>query len=122
MPNHFLDANMDDDHQFLMFSATFDDQIREIVDDYLKPDKMIIMVGPNMAVHSNIDQFVYHVQLSMRDVALYDLIISKIPARTVVFTNSKVSAEYVDAFLFSQGLPCTLYHSSLLQEEREDAM
>lgn len=54
--------------------------------------------------------------------ALYDLLISMPPSRTLVFVRSKKSADLVDDFLFNMGLPSTSIHADRLQIEREDAM
>ena len=44
------------------------------------------------------------------------------PARTIVFVNSKKSADFIDDFLFNNGLPSTSIHSDRTQREREDAL
>jgi ATP-dependent RNA helicase DDX3X len=54
--------------------------------------------------------------------ALYDLLISMPPSRTLVFVRSKKNADFVDDFLFNLGLPSTSIHSDRLQSEREDAL
>lgn len=116
------DANEDDDHQYMMFSATFSPEIREVADDYLAPDKMVIRIGRVGATHANIHQDIFLIDPPKRKVALYDLLMSRNPMRTVVFTNTTFMAEEVDDFLYSQRLPVTLLHSGLTQREREDAL
>lgn len=54
--------------------------------------------------------------------ALYDLLISMPPSRTLVFVRSKKTADFVDDYLFNMGLPSTSIHSDRLQAEREDAL
>lgn len=54
--------------------------------------------------------------------ALYDLLVSMPPSRTLVFVRSKKSADFVDDYLFNQGLPSTSIHSDRTQREREDAL
>ena len=44
------------------------------------------------------------------------------PSRTLVFVRSKKTADFVDDFLFNQGLPSTSIHSDRTQREREDAL
>lgn len=58
----------------------------------------------------------------MKKQALYDLLISMPPSRTLVFVKSKKTADFVDDFLFNLGLPCTSIHSDRTQREREDAL
>lgn len=47
---------------------------------------------------------------------------SHMPTRTLVFVNSKTQVDFVDDYLYNQGLPCTSIHSDRTQREREDAM
>lgn len=54
--------------------------------------------------------------------ALYDLLISMPPSRTLVFVRSKKTADFVDDYLFNLGLPSTSIHSDRTQSEREDAL
>lgn len=54
--------------------------------------------------------------------ALYDLLISMPPSRTLIFVRSKKTADFVDDFLFNRGLPSTSIHGDRLQHEREDAL
>lgn len=44
------------------------------------------------------------------------------PARTIVFVNGKKEADFLDDYLFNNGLPCTSIHSDRTQREREDAL
>jgi ATP-dependent RNA helicase DDX3X len=54
--------------------------------------------------------------------AIYDLIVSMPPVRTLVFVNSKEQVDFVDDFLYNSGIPSTSIHSGRTQCEREDAM
>lgn len=54
--------------------------------------------------------------------AIYDLLISMPPVRTLVFVNSKEQADFVDDYLYNSGMPTTSIHSGRTQREREDAM
>jgi ATP-dependent RNA helicase DDX3X len=54
--------------------------------------------------------------------ALFDLIFSEGPQRTIVFVNAKAKCDIVDDFLYNKGLPSTSIHSDRTQREREDAL
>lgn len=58
----------------------------------------------------------------MKKQALYDLLISMPPSRTLIFVKSKKTADFVDDHLFNLGLPSTSIHSDRTQREREDAL
>jgi ATP-dependent RNA helicase DDX3X len=99
------DVNEDDDHQYL-----------------LKNDHVRIRIGRSGAVHNEVAQKVVYVERQLKQKALYDLLIDMPPARTMVFVKSKKTADFLDDFLFNQGMPSTSIHSDSTQREREDSM
>ena len=58
----------------------------------------------------------------MKNKALYDLLVSMPPSRTIIFVNTKKAADFVDDFLYNNGLPSTSIHSDRTQQEREDSL
>lgn len=54
--------------------------------------------------------------------ALYDLLLALPPARTIIFVNSKRTADLIDDYLFNLDLPSTSIHADRTQREREDAL
>ncbi|KAF2254582.1 P-loop containing nucleoside triphosphate hydrolase protein [Trematosphaeria pertusa] len=118
----FVDNNADADHTYLMFSATFSKATRRLARDYMDEDFVRIKVGRVGSTHQNIKQQVVYVEDSQKNQALFDLIFSEGPQRTLVFVNSKVKCDMVDDFLYNKGLPSTSIHSDRTQREREDAL
>ena len=59
---------------------------------------------------------------SQKQKCVFDLLLSMPPARTMIFVNSKKSADFLDDFLYNRELPTTSIHSDRTQREREDAM
>ncbi|RMZ75558.1 hypothetical protein DV737_g5239, partial [Chaetothyriales sp. CBS 132003] len=116
------DANEDADRHYLLFSATFDKNMRKLAKKYLSNDHVRIRVGRAGSTHMNIKQNVMWVESNLKQQALYDLLISMPPSRTLVFVKSKKTADFVDDFLFNMGLPSTSIHSDRTQREREDAL
>ncbi|KAH8802797.1 P-loop containing nucleoside triphosphate hydrolase protein [Xylogone sp. PMI_703] len=107
---------------YMMFSATFPKQARQLAREHLAHDLVRIRVGRAGSSHINIKQNVYYIEQSEKKKALYDLLLSTPPARTMVFVNSKRTADEVDDFLFNNDLPCTSIHSDRTQREREDSI
>lgn len=66
-------------------------------------------------------QIVFTDEPQKRD-ALFDLLLSMPPSRTIIFVNNKKAADFLDDFLFNKGLPSTSIHSDRTQREREDAL
>lgn len=58
----------------------------------------------------------------MKKQALFDLLMSMVPIRTLIFVNSKEQVDFVDDYLYNRGLPSTSIHGGRTQREREDAM
>jgi ATP-dependent RNA helicase DDX3X len=117
-----VDTNTDADHTYLMFSATFSKETRKLARDYMDEDFVKIKVGRVGSTHQNIKQKVHFVEESAKNDALFDLIFSGDPQRTLVFVNSKFKCDAVDDFLYNKGLPVTSIHSDRTQREREDAL
>lgn len=117
-----VDVNADADHTYLMFSATFPKSARRLAKEYMDQDYLRIKVGRVGSTHQNITQTIVYVDEREKDQALFDLIFSSEPQRTLIFVNSKRKCDIVDDFLYNKGLPCTSIHSDRTQREREDAL
>ena len=117
-----VDTNNDADHTYLMFSATFPKEARRLAKDYMADDFFRIKVGRVGSTHQNIKQQVIWAEENVKNQALFDLLFSEGPQRTLVFTNSKAKCDMVDDFLYNKGMPVTSIHSDRTQREREDAL
>lgn len=106
----------------MLFSATFPKGARDLAKTHLAETHVRLRVGRAGSSHENIKQNIIYVDPSLKRQALFDLIKSLPPTRTIVFVNSKRAAEEVDDFLYNQGMPCTSMHSDRNQREREAAM
>ncbi|KKY27237.1 putative dead deah box rna helicase [Phaeomoniella chlamydospora] len=116
------DTNEDADHRYLMFSATFNKDLRSLARAYLSTDFVRIRIGRAGSTHINVKQQLVFVNRDMKNQALYDLLISMPPSRTIIFVNTKKTADFVDDYVFNNGLPSTSIHSDRTQQEREDAL
>ncbi|PWW73817.1 DEAD-domain-containing protein [Tuber magnatum] len=116
------DANEDDDQQVLMFSATFRKAVRKLARDFLSDDFIQIKVGRIGSTHENITQRVLWVDEQRKKEAIYDLLCTAPPARTLIFVNHKRVADSLDDYLYNLKLPTTSIHGDRTQREREDAI
>ncbi|KAL8941906.1 MAG: hypothetical protein Q9216_001979 [Gyalolechia sp. 2 TL-2023] len=116
------DSNADSDHVYLFFSATFNKQARIVAKKYMSTDHVRVRVGRAGSTHDNIIQKVIYATPEKKRDALWDLLMSMPPARTMVFTNQKKQVDLLDDYLWNKGLPTTSIHSDRTQREREDAM
>lgn len=123
----------------MMFSATFPKEARAMARDYMSVGHVRIRVGRAGSSHVNVTQKVTKLQTqsicSATDIfqiqwceepekrqCLLDLLLSKPPARTMIFVNNKKAADFIDDFLYNNGMPSTSIHSDRTQREREDAV
>ncbi|KAJ5124158.1 DEAD/DEAH box RNA helicase [Penicillium bovifimosum] len=116
------DINEDEDHRYLMFSATFNKMFRKLAKTYLSDDHVRLRVGRAGSSHHNVVQTFIWVEQRQKMRALYDLLISMPPVRTLIFVNSRDQVDFVDDYLYNSGMPSTSIHSGRTQREREDAM
>jgi ATP-dependent RNA helicase DDX3X len=106
----------------MLFSATFPKAARELAKSHLAETHVRLRVGRAGSTHENIKQSIIYVDPSLKKQALIDLMKSLPPTRTIIFVNSKRTAEDVDDYLYNQGMPCTSMHADRNQREREAAM
>lgn len=116
------DSNDDDDHVYMMFSATFPKEARAVAKEYMSAEHIRIRVGRAGSSHLNVTQKIIYVDEAKKRECLFDLLLSMPPARTIIFVNNKKAADFIDDFLFNRGMPSTSIHSDRTQREREDAM
>ncbi|KAF2724658.1 DEAD/DEAH box RNA helicase [Polychaeton citri CBS 116435] len=112
----------DADHSYMMFSATFPKEVRRLAREYLADDHYKITVGRTGSSHKNIRQNIIEVSHDLKQNALSDLLFSMDPARTIIFCNSRIAVDNLDAFLWQSGLPVTAIHGGRSQREREDSL
>jgi ATP-dependent RNA helicase DDX3X len=115
-------SNASEDHTFMMFSATFPANLRQIAREFMAVDYIRIRVGRSGSTHGNIKQQVVWLEENQKRQNLYDLMFSMPPARTLIFVNSRRQADLIDDFLYNQNLPSTAIHSERTQREREDSL
>jgi ATP-dependent RNA helicase DDX3X len=105
-----------------MFSATFPKRARKLAREYMEDSLVRIKVGRVGSTHENIKQDIIFVEDHAKNQALFDLVFSLPPQRTLVFVNSKSKCDMVDDFLYNKALPSTSIHAGRTQREREDAL
>ncbi|KAE8390863.1 putative DEAD/DEAH box RNA helicase [Aspergillus alliaceus] len=116
------DINEDADHRYLMFSATFNKECRQLARKFLADDHVRVRIGRPGSTHINVDQNIVYAEEHLKKQCLYDLLLAMPPSRTLIFVNSKSQADFLDDYLYNMGLPSTSIHSDRTQREREDAL
>ncbi|KAF7727786.1 hypothetical protein EC973_007017 [Apophysomyces ossiformis] len=110
------------ERQTLMFSATFPRAIRKLARDFLRPDYRFLKVGRVGGTTNSITQKVMYVEEEEKREALRSLLNSQPPSRTLIFVETKRSADSLDQYLYERSFPSTSIHGDRTQMEREDAL
>jgi len=109
--------------QTLMFSATFPRDIQMLARDFLK-DYIFLSVGRVGSTSENITQRIEYVEDGDKKNCLLDLLSADTDekALTLVFVETKRSADMLSDFLLSQRIHATSIHGDRTQREREMAL
>ncbi|XP_055638078.1 ATP-dependent RNA helicase bel [Toxorhynchites rutilus septentrionalis] len=117
------------ERQTLMFSATFPKAIQELASDFLH-NYIFLAVGRVGSTSVNITQSIFWVDENDKRSHLLDLL-SNIKAQnegedkdclTLIFVETKKSADSLEDFLFNYHHPVTSIHGDRTQKEREEAL
>ncbi|GKT62333.1 DEAD/DEAH box helicase [Colletotrichum tofieldiae] len=108
--------------KYMLFSATFPKPLRDLAKEHLSSSSVRINIGRIGSTHANIMQRVFEVAPFDKKTALKEHINSLPACRTIIFVNSKRTADDLDDFLYNLGFPCTSMHSDRTQLEREASM
>ncbi|WQF83221.1 Putative ATP-dependent RNA helicase DEAD-box, Helicase superfamily 1/2, ATP-binding protein [Colletotrichum destructivum] len=108
--------------KYMLFSATFPKPLRDLAKEHLSSSSVRINIGRIGSTHANIMQRILEVAPFDKKTALKDQINSLPACRTIIFVNSKRTADDLDDFLYNMGFPCTSMHSDRTQLEREASM
>jgi ATP-dependent RNA helicase DDX3X len=106
--------------QTLMFSATFPKSIQRLAEDFLK-SYVFLKVGRVGSTNDFITQRVKWVEENEKRRTLIDLI-PTVQGLTLVFVETKRSADHLEEYLYNQGFSATSIHGDRSQREREEAL
>merc|ERR1719486_567960 len=106
--------------QTMMFSATFPRAVMRIADSFLDRP-MMLKVGRVGGAASSVTQKVMYVDGRDKTQTTVDLL-KAVPGKTIVFVNTKRSADTLEADLYDLGCPSASIHGDKDQRERERAL
>lgn len=97
-----------DKRQSLLFSATLSYRVTELAYEHMN-NPVLVKINPEQITAENIKQTGYHVSSEEKIPLLLGLLKSIDPSRTIVFVNTKRTAETIWGYLEGNG-----YHSAIL--------
>ncbi len=101
----------------LLFSATINFQVQEFAYELMNNPKLISV--ETIKTETKIEQSGYFVANNEKIPVLVGLMKKLTPSRSIVFTNMKVTAEKVTAFLKGNGIEAALLSGDVPQKRRE---
>jgi ATP-dependent RNA helicase RhlE len=107
--------------QNLLFSATFDNEIKSLTNKLLK-DPLMINVAPENTTAEKIEQKVYHVNKGQKTGALISLIEQNNWQQVLVFMATKHEANRLTEKLESAGITAAAIHGNKSQNARTAAL
>ena len=105
--------------QTILFSATLDDEVSELVSNYLH-DPVTIEIGPKEVSMDSMEHFFWLMKNSMKP-GIASEIIRKC-GKTVVFCRTRRGADRVGDDLVEEGISVSVLHGGLDQKKRDRAM
>ncbi|XP_051540007.1 probable ATP-dependent RNA helicase DDX4 [Myxocyprinus asiaticus] len=111
-----------EDRQNLMFSATYPEDIQRLAADFLKVDYIFLAVGVVGGACSDVEQKIVLVNQYSKREQLLELLKVTGNERTMIFVETKRSADFIATFLCQEKIPTTSIHGDREQRERERAL
>ncbi|XP_037403470.1 probable ATP-dependent RNA helicase DDX4 isoform X1 [Pygocentrus nattereri] len=111
-----------EERQTLMFSATYPEDIQRLAADFLKTDYLFLAVGVVGGACSDVEQHIIQVDQYSKREQLLELLKTTGTERTMVFVETKRSADFIATFLCQEKVPTTSIHGDREQREREKAL
>lgn len=108
------------EHQTLMFSATFPEEIQRLAGEFLK-NYIFVTIGVVGGACSDVQQTVYEVGKFNKRSKLMEILRESADG-TIVFVETKRGADFLASFFSETEFPTTSIHGDRLQSQREQAL
>ena len=103
--------------QKLLFSATTNDQVKELAFEYLEAPEYI-SVNPEELTPEKIEQKAYHCHATQKLRVMLGMLQDHKPDCSIIFTNTKLTAEWLHFKLENNGIEADLITGDLPQKKR----
>lgn len=107
--------------QTLMFSATFPDSIQRLAGTYLH-EYIFLAIGQVGGACKDVTQNVFEVTKFQKREKLMEILNGEDPRGTMVFVETKRTADFLASFLSESDHPTTSIHGDRKQSQREQAL
>ncbi|EDW11775.1 ATP-dependent RNA helicase vasa isoform X2 [Drosophila mojavensis] len=108
------------EHQTLMFSATFPEEIQRMAGEFLR-NYVFVTIGVVGGACSDVQQTIYEVNKFNKRSKLMEILREGADG-TIVFVETKRAADFLASFFSETEFPTTSIHGDRLQSQREQAL
>jgi len=109
-----ISRNISATRQTLLFSATYNDTLKELIAKVTRNSQSVEIAQSNQ----KLKELAY--KSENKDQALLNILSHYQPSSTIVFANTKVEVDRLDAMLHRRGFDCLAFHGGFNQYERDE--
>ncbi len=113
----FFLARIPESSQRLLFSATTNDQVKELAFEYLENPEYI-SVNPEVMTPEKIEQHAVHCHATAKLRVILGMLREHAPECSIIFTNTKLTAEWLHFKLLHNGIEADIITGDLPQKKR----
>ena len=106
------------DRQTLLFSATFEESVKETAKKFLKKPTHVTIEKESLSI----EEIFYEVIEERKDLQTASLLENYLPTSSVVFCNTKQKCQELSDFFRSKGFSSGAIHGDLEQKDRDDVL
>lgn len=111
--------NINKNAQKLLFSATIDNRVKDIVNKNIKDSVYIECKDNSSLLVDNIKQIAIDVKEKMKNECVYRILKKENAKNSIIFCNTKKKTEELYKFLFYRKVKLEMLNSDIRQEDRE---
>jgi DEAD box ATP-dependent RNA helicase len=107
----------------LMYSATFPDEVQRCANEFLAEDYLFLAVGKVGSANTDVTQTLLKVEKFAKRKKLLEILgSSETKDRTMIFVETKKTADFLASFLSQSSYKATSIHGGRYQAQREEAL
>ena len=110
------------DRQMLLFSATIDDNVSRLANQFMRPDYATVEIEPEQVTVDTIDQKVIYVSNDEKFQSLMAILRREEVERVIIFTNMKRTTEYLEWKLKGNGFNANALTGDMTQSKRQSTI
>lgn len=107
------------DTQVLLFSATLDNEVISLIEQYVSNLKIIKIKSEEILLEHN--YYLYN-KNSNKLAALNNILINQLPESCLIFANTKADVDLITEYLQDLNYPCIKLHGDMFQKNRNRAI